>query len=82
HVDLIGITVVDNNDNSIVYGTITDVSQTGANDVYHLKMNGNTKDNDNREVLIPAIKDVIIKTDINDGKMFINPMRGLFEDFE
>lgn len=79
-VDLIGLSVVDNMDNSIVYGTITDVSQTGANDVYHIKMNGNTDDNDNRCVLMPAIKDVVIKTDIENGKMFIKPMRGLFKD--
>ena len=35
--DLIGLTVIDADDESVVYGELTEVSQTGANDVYHVR---------------------------------------------
>lgn len=69
--DLIGIEVRDA-DTSFVYGTITDVMQTGANDVYVI--NGN-----DREYLVPAIPDVVISTDIDKNTMTIRPLEGLFE---
>lgn len=71
--DLIGLTVVDV-DNQRVYGEIKDVFQTGANDVYHIKSE------DGKEYYIPAIADVIIKTDLQDGKMYIRPLEGLFDE--
>lgn len=72
-VDLIGLNVIDTDDNRISYGTIIDVTQTGANDVYHIKnIEGNI-------VLIPAIAHVVIKTDIEHGIMEIRPLKGLFE---
>ncbi len=70
--DIIGLQVVDST-NGIVYGTITDVSPTGANDVYHVQTQ-------NGEVLIPAIPQLIDKTDIEGGKLFITPMKGLFDE--
>lgn len=69
--DLIGIEVHDA-DTDFVYGTITDVMQTGANDVYVI--NGI-----NREYLIPAIPEVVISTDIDGNIMTIRPLEGLFE---
>lgn len=71
--DLVGLEVVDA-DSNMLYGTISDVSQTGANDVYHIKSS------ENKMYYIPAIKQVIIKTDIENGKMYIRPMKGLFDD--
>lgn len=70
--DLIGMTVK-NADTGEVYGTIEDVFQTGANDVYSIK-------NNNKSYLIPAIADVVIDTDINSGIMTIRPLEGLFEN--
>lgn len=70
--DLIGLDVVDDHTNQS-YGTLTDVSRTGANDVYHIK------DTQGKETLIPAIPDVIISTDIEGGVMRIHPLRGLFD---
>ena len=70
--DLIGMTVKDA-DSDIVYGEISDVLQTGANDVYVIK------DND-KEYLIPAIPDVIISTDIDADIMTIRPLEGLFDE--
>ena len=61
-------------DTGAVYGTCTDVTHTGSNDVYHLRTaNG-------REVLIPAIPDVIRKVDVDHDAIRIFPMLGLFDD--
>ena len=73
--DLIGLRVEDN-DNGKVYGVITDVSETGANDVYHIKAE------DGKMYYIPAIPSVIAKTDIENGVMKITPLEGLFDGME
>ena len=71
--DLIGISVVDADDGT-VYGTLTDVSQTGANPVYHMQTpEGN-------EVLIPAIPDVVVAIDTKADILRLRPMKGLFDD--
>lgn len=69
--DLIGIEVKDA-DTGSVYGKITDVMQTGANDVYVIEGNG-------REYLVPAIADVVISTDIDGNSMTIRALDGLFD---
>lgn len=69
--DLIGIEVA-NADSGFVYGKITDVIQTGANDVYVIQ----GKD---REYLVPAIPEVVISTNIDENTMTIRPLEGLFE---
>lgn len=71
--DLIGISVFDVDDGTL-YGTLDDVTETGANDVYHIKFaDGETR-------LIPVIPDVIIETNIDEGFIKIRPLKGLFED--
>lgn len=70
--DLIGLKVVDA-DTGAEYGILTQVSPTGANDVYHVR----TPD---REVLIPAIAQVVAETDVERGVMRIRPLKGLFDD--
>lgn len=72
--DLIGLTVVDA-DSGKIWGKIRDVLQTGANDVYSI-WNDETK----QEYLAPAIPDVVLETDIENGTMTIRPLKGLFED--
>ena len=72
--DLIGIKVVDV-DTDEVYGTLTDVSQTGANAVYHMKT-------PKGEVLIPAIPDVVVKIDLKKDTLYLRPMKGLLDDDE
>lgn len=72
--DLIGLKVVDADDESLVYGELTDVSQTGANDVYHILFaDGKTR-------YIPAIPQVVRETDPEAGIMKIKPLDGLFDD--
>ncbi len=69
--DLIGLTVEDA-DTGERYGTLRDVTETGANDVYHVAFP------DGRVQLVPAIPQVIAKIDIDGGKMLIRPLEGLF----
>lgn len=70
--DLIDCKVYDADDGRL-YGTISDVSQTGANDVWHIECDG-------KEYLIPAIPDVIIDTDVENETVKIRPLRGIFDD--
>ncbi len=71
--DIIGLTVKDA-DTGEVYGTITDVYQNGAADVFSIK-----KEN-GRELMFPNISEVVLKTDIKGGEMTIRPLKGLFDD--
>lgn len=72
--DLIGLKVIDADDPEKLYGTLTDVTETGANDVYHIRFeNGKTQ-------LIPAIPQVVIETDLENGVMVIRPLEGLFDE--
>ncbi len=66
HHELIGLEVRDGN--GIVIGTLTEILVTGANDVYVI-----TPKEGNKDILIPAIKSVIQKIDLESKLMFINP---------
>ncbi len=70
--DLIGMTVIDE-DTHQVYGKICDVTETGANDVYHIK------NDDGTMYYIPAIPQVIMKVDLDKEEMIIKPLDGLFD---
>lgn len=71
--DLLGIAVVDADDGH-TYGVLSDVSETGANDVYHITFpDGGVR-------LVPVIPQVVISTDIDAGVMRIRPLKGLFDD--
>lgn len=69
--DLIGLRVLDA-DTGEQYGTLTEVSQTGSNAVYHMAT-------PNGEVLIPAIPSVVISIDTKEDILLLRPMEGLFE---
>ena len=71
--DLIGLAVRDA-DSGTVYGEITDVTDNGANNVYHMRHT------DGREILIPVIPDVVVKVLPEDGYILLRPMKGLFDD--
>ena len=70
--DLLGCEVLDV-DSGKHYGKLCDVSKTGANDVYHIAFP------DGSEKLIPAIPQVIIRVDVEEGRMEIRPLEGLFD---
>lgn len=66
--DLIGLDVV--TDENEEFGKVKDVIHTGANDVYVIDYN-------DKEVLVPAIKQCIKDISIKDNKMTIHLMKGL-----
>lgn len=53
-------------------GKIKEIYQTGANDVYEIT-------NENKSFLIPAVKDVVKKVDVENKRMVINVIEGLLE---
>lgn len=62
--DIIGCNVYDQNDEEL--GKIDEIIRTGSNDVYWIK--------GKNELLIPAIKNVIVNIDINNKKIVIKPL--------
>ena len=66
--DLIGLQVFDADTNEY-YGVLSDVLETGANDVYTIK-----NEELHKEFLIPAIPDVVVSTDIKGNRMTIRPL--------
>ena len=71
--DILGLSAVDA-DSGRVYGKVTDVFPTGANDVYQVT------DGDGKEYLVPAIRDVVARVDPDEGVLELRPMRGIFDD--
>ena len=71
--ELIDCQVIDADDENKIYGVLSDVSETGANDVWHIKQG-------EKEYLIPAIPSVVIETDVVGGIIKIRPLKGIFED--
>ncbi|HIX29144.1 MAG TPA: ribosome maturation factor RimM [Candidatus Blautia stercoravium] len=54
-----------------LFGTLKDVMETGANDVYVIHTT------DKKEVLVPAIKDCIKEVNVEQNKMMIHLLKGL-----
>lgn len=73
--DLMGMEVVDADDGRL-YGTLVDVTETGANQVYHIRFA------DGRVNLIPAIPQVVLSISTEENRMTIRPLPGLFDDRE
>ena len=71
--DLLGAKVIDAGTEK-VYGILTDITQTGANDVYHITFP------DDRVFLIPAIAQVVVDIDAQLEIVKIRPLKGLFDD--
>ena len=69
--DIIGSKVITDEDK--ILWTLTDVLQTGANDVYVVK----TKDG--KEVLLPSIEECILDRDIENKIVKVHVMKGLLD---
>mgnify|MGYP002600835755 CR=1 FL=1 len=67
--DLIGMEVV--LEDNTHFGTLKDVMETGANDVYVVELP------DHQEVLLPAIKECILDVDLEKNVMTVHLMKGL-----
>jgi 16S rRNA processing protein RimM len=68
--DLLGLKVM--TDGGELLGLLVDIIATGSNDVYVVK-------NDEREYLIPALEDVVLEINLDDGIMKVSPPEGLFD---
>jgi len=71
--DLVGLTAVDG-ETKKVYGTLTEVLETGANDVYRIV------DGDGHEYLFPAAPHMIRGVDDDAGIIELLPIPGIFDD--
>lgn len=69
--DLIGLKVQDEDGTEL--GTVKDVIETGANDVYEVEMV------DGRSLLLPAIKQCILNVDVENGMMQVHVLEGLLD---
>lgn len=65
HHEVIGMRVLD--ENETLLGEVIEIMETGANDVYVVKTTTG------EEVLLPAVKSVIIQMDRDTGSMIIRP---------
>ncbi len=70
--DLIGLSVL--SDTGEHLGELVDVIQTGANDVYTVRMAGG------REALFPAIAECVKCVDIEKGTLTVHVMEGLLDE--
>ncbi len=69
--DLIGLKVLDEAGEAL--GELEDVIETGANDVYQIKMN------DGRQLLLPAIRQCVLEVNVEEGFMKIHILEGLLD---
>lgn len=69
--DLVGLEVVTVDGESI--GRLAEVLETGANDVYVIRREGA------KDVLLPAIPDVVREVDIAGGRMTVRLLEGLID---
>lgn len=68
--DIIGLEVKDEN---MSYGTVTDVFQTGSNDVYTVAAKGKSP------IYVPALKSVIKEINIQEGYILVDMPEGLLD---
>lgn len=67
--DLLGLSVITDDDKEL--GILKDVLQTGANDVYVVE------DKNKNEILLPVIKECILKVDLEKKIVMVHLMEGL-----
>ena len=72
--DIIGLPVYDADTNEL-YGEVKEIMQNGPTDVYVIR-------GKERELMFPAIPEVLISVDIDKGEIKIRPLKGLFDDEE
>ena len=69
--DLMGLKVLDGDAEDAELGTLEDVMETGANDVYVIRLL------DGRELLLPAIKQCILEVNVEEGFVRVHVLDGL-----
>ena len=68
-VDLLGLEVY--TDEQVLLGTLEDIFNTGSNDIYVVK------DKQGKQILLPAIQDVVKQIDIENKKIIVHLLPGL-----
>ena len=68
-VDLIGLDVYSDEGNLL--GKVNDIFNRGSSDIYSVK------NEEGKEILLPAIKDVIKQVDLEEGKIIVHIIEGL-----
>jgi 16S rRNA processing protein RimM len=76
HHQILGLTVVDEHGTTL--GTIREIIETGANDVY-VVLNDQTPA---REILIPALKQVLLDVNLENRTMRVHLLPGLVDDLD
>ncbi|MDO4296288.1 MAG: ribosome maturation factor RimM [bacterium] len=69
--DLLGLAVV--TEDGEAFGTLEDVMQTGANDVYVVRTN------EGKEVLLPVIPDCVLDVNLEEKRVTVHIMDGLLD---
>ncbi len=72
HHQIIGLMVLDENDRPL--GRVTEILETGANDVYVVTPSNG------RELLIPALKQVLLDVNLTAGTMRVHLLPGLLDE--
>lgn len=67
--DLTGLAVTDENGNAL--GTMDRVEESPASDIWVVRTAG-------REVLVPAVRDIVVRVDLDHGTIVLRPPEGLF----
>jgi 16S rRNA processing protein RimM len=70
---LVGMRVIQE-EGDLLLGTLTEIIETGANDVYIVRAA------DGREILLPAIESVIVEIDIEHKEIHVDLLPGLLPD--
>ncbi|MBE6740279.1 MAG: 16S rRNA processing protein RimM [Ruminococcaceae bacterium] len=70
--EIIGSKIYDGDTNEF-YGTLVDVSNTGANDIWQIK-------NGDKEFLFPSVPHFVKSIDIEKEVIYILPPKGIFDD--
>lgn len=71
HHQVIGMTVVDDSGNEL--GRLTEIIETGANDVYVVSSGAG------KELLLPSIKQVVLDVDVETNRMIVHLIPGLLD---
>lgn len=73
--EMIGCEVRDADDESRVYGTISDIYDRGANNIWEVRKDG-------REYLMPDIPGIVVSVDVEAEVALVRPIPGIFDTAE
>ena len=72
--DLLGCAVLDADEPEKRYGTLTDITSNGANEVWEVT------DDCGKKFLLPAVPLIVKRKDAANDRVYIRPIRGIFDD--